>query len=203
MTPPARTWTCEKSNRRLVIDAATGDLVGRSGIYEKRLSELAGVYHDEDEFERAVTLGGDRVVYRVEEYRPSEDPGDLIVGTSTLEPGRIGDEFFVTRGHLHAVVDRPEIYHCVSGHGVMLTEDASGNVEAIEMTVGTIAYVAPGWIHRSVNVGSDRFATVFSYPADSGQDYGVIAEAGGMAELVVVGPSDTWRTVPNPKYVGR
>jgi glucose-6-phosphate isomerase len=126
----------------------------------------------------------------------------MIVGTSALEPGTIGEEYYMTRGHLHAKVDRPEVYHCVHGRGVMLLEDSLGNVDSIEMTPGTVAYVAPGWIHRSVNVGSDRFVTVFSYPADSGQNYEVIAEAGGMAALVVV-DGGHWKLADNPRYVRR
>ena len=95
------------------------------------------------------------------------------------------------------------MYHCVHGHGVMLMEDADGTTDAIEMTPGTVAYVAPGWIHRSVNVGDDRFVTVFSYPADAGQDYAVIERAGGMASRVIVDDGGSWKLVPNERYTGR
>jgi glucose-6-phosphate isomerase len=48
---------------------------------------------------------------------------------------------------------------------------------------------------------------VFSYPADAGQNYEVLAEAGGMASLVIVdngeGVSGGWKLIDNPRYVSR
>lgn len=189
-------------SRRLELDSQTGAFAGAPGTYEKRLRDLEGLYLDEAAFTRLVTHQGDRVVYRVHDYKPSARTQDLIVGTSTLEPGKIGDEYFMTRGHIHAIADRPEVYHCVHGHGVMLMENLEGEVDAIEMKPGTVSYVGPSWIHRSVNVGSDRFVTVFVYPADSGQDYEIIAKAGGMASLVVA-DGDGWTLIDNPRYSGR
>lgn len=195
-------WTHDTRSHRLVVDNSTGNLEGSTSSYEKRLGDLDGLYVDSQAFEKRAATDADTIVYRVNDLRPSEKTGDLIVGTSALEPGTIGDEFYMTRGHLHGVVDRPEIYHCIHGHGVMLMEDSRGTTDAMEMLPGTVVYVAPGWIHRSVNVGSERFVTVFSYPADSGQNYEVIAEAGGMRSLVVT-DGEGWRLADNPRYVGR
>ncbi len=197
------TWTHDMKSQRLVVHAPTGDLEGATSTYEKRLADLSGLYLDDEAFAERSATDADTIVYRVHDLRPSDRAGDMIVGTSALEPGTIGDEYYMTRGHLHALSDRPEIYHCVHGHGVMLMEDSDGNADAIDMTPGVIAYVAPGWIHRSVNVGSERFVTVFSYPADAGQDYAVIERAGGMSMRAVVDDHDGWCLVPNTKYVGR
>jgi glucose-6-phosphate isomerase len=61
----------------------------------------------------------------------------------------------------------------------------------------------PGyWVHRSVNVGDDPFVTLFCYAADAGQNYGLIADAGGMAQLVVVDGNGGWTTRPNPDHIG-
>jgi hypothetical protein len=38
--------------------------------------------------------------------------------------------------------------------------------------------------------------------ADAGQDYTIIAEAGGMKNLVVHDGPDGWTTVPNPRHTG-
>lgn len=197
------TWTNDMKSQRLVVDAPTGGLDGATSTYEKRLADLEGLYLDGDAFSERAGTDADTVVYRVHDLRPSDRGSDMIVGTSALEPGTIGDEYYMTRGHLHALSDRPEVYHCVHGRGVMLMEDADGNTDVIEMTSGVIAYVAPGWIHRSVNVGDDRFVTVFCYPADAGQDYAVIETAGGMASRVVVDPDAGWKLVDNERYSGR
>ena len=197
------TWTHDMKSQRLVVDAPTGGLDGATSTYEKRLGDLDGLYLDGEAFAERAATDADTVVYRVHDLRPSDRSGDMIVGTSALEPGKIGDEYYMTRGHLHAISDRPEVYHCVHGHGVMLMEDSEGNADAIDMTPGVVAYVAPGWIHRSVNVGDDLFVTVFSYPADSGQDYDVIERAGGMSALVVDDGAGGWKLIDNERYVGR
>ena len=179
---------------------APGAMQGSTGRYEKRFSDLRGLFVDEDALERRLAESGDAIAYAVEDYKPSSNAGDLIFGVSSLAPGRIGREFLMTRGHMHAVSDRPEIYYCQSGHGVMLMELADGTTEAREMLPQGIVYVAPHWIHRSVNVSSEPLVTVFCYPADAGQDYDIIARAGGMRMLVTDDGAGGWQQEPNPRY---
>jgi len=183
----------------LRLDPATGVLDGATARYEKRLDELAELYYDTAAYEQAVAQSPGEVSYVVYEHRPSGAAGDLVTGTSTLFPGRIGDEFRMTRGHLHEVAERPETYFCLSGHGVMLTE-RFGETRTVELRPGVIAYVAGHWIHRSVNVGDSPLVTLFSYPADAGQDYSPIARQGGMASLIFAGAEAGWRLTPNPRY---
>nr|WP_241731713.1 glucose-6-phosphate isomerase family protein [Microbacterium ginsengiterrae] len=163
---------------------------------------MSGVYRDEQAWQDAVAeRGADELIYSVDDHRYQEGPGALIVGTSTLLPGRYGEEFAVTRGHLHAVADRAELYYCLSGRGVMLLETVDGQSSAIELTPGKAVDVPGHWIHRSVNVGDEPFVTLFCYAADAGQDYGIIAEAGGMKNLVVA-DGDGWKLAPNPDHTG-
>lgn len=179
-----------------------GGIEGRSRRYEKHLGDMAGVYRDEVAWRAAVAeRGADELIYWVDDQRYQEGPGALIVGTSTLLPGRYGDEFAVTRGHLHAVADRAELYHCLSGRGVMLLETLDGRSMAIELTPGRAVNVPGHWIHRSVNVGDEPFVTLFCYAADAGQDYGVISDAGGMKNLVVADGAG-WALAPNPDHTG-
>lgn len=182
---------------------ADGVIEGRSGGYDKLLGDLGGVYADEEAFRAAVREhGAGRLAYHVDEHRGADGPGALIIGTSTLLPGRIGAEFAMTRGHLHAKADRAEMYHCFSGRGVMVLETLSGESQVIPLTPGEAVHVPGHWIHRSVNVGTEPFVTLFCYAADSGQDYGLIADAGGMAQLVVTDGADGWTTRLNPRHVG-
>ena len=186
----------------LSIDAG-GAMQGRTGSYEKRLGQMQGVYRDHAAYAAAVARHGpEHLVYRVEEHRNGDGAGALIIGTSTLLPGRCGDEFAVTRGHLHSRADRAELYHCLSGRGVMLLETIDGRSEAVPVTPGDAVHVPGHWVHRSVNVGDDPFVTLFCYAADAGQNYGLIADAGGMAQLVVTDGAGGWTTRPNPAHVG-
>lgn len=183
--------------------APDGAMQGRSGGYDKRLADLGGVYRDRSAYEAEVErLGGDHVVYRVEVNAVAEGQGALIVGTSTVLPGLVGEEFAVTRGHLHARADRAELYHCLSGHGVMLIETLAGDSRAVELRPGQAVHVPGHWVHRSVNVGTDPFVTLFCYAEDAGQDYGLIAAAGGMRQLVVTDGRGGWTTRANPDHTG-
>jgi len=185
---------------RLVIRGADGGMDGATGHYEKRLSELAGLYVDAAAHAAAVGRQGDPVVYAVDEFRPSAKAGDMIFGVTRMLPGKIGDEFYLTRGHIHAKADRPEIYHGQAGRGLMLMESPEGEARVIEIGPNAVCYVPPFWIHRSINVGSDDLVMAFSYPADAGQDYGIIARSNGMRKRVVDDGKSGWALVDNLGY---
>lgn len=191
------------------INPQTGALAAHTGRYQKRLSDMDGLYADSDAFSAALSQGddqqggnrqgGDRIVYTVEDVRPQASAGDLIFGTTFMEPGRIGDEFFMTRGHVHATANRPETYYGESGEGLMLMEAPDGEVSILEVRPRVMVYVPPLWIHRSVNTSDAPLVMSFCYPVDSGQDYEVIARAGGMPVRIIADGAG-WTSVPNPSY---
>lgn len=187
----------------LLSIVADGSMDGRSDTYRVQLSRLAGVYRDAAAYRSLVMeQGDDREVYSVQSHSYGDKAGGLTIGTSRLEPGIVGAEFALTRGHIHERADRAELYYCLSGRGVMLMDTIDGGTSAIELTPGQAAHVPGHWVHRSVNVGSEPFVTLFCYNSDSGQDYEIIAEAGGMRELVVDDGNGGWRTIANPDHVG-
>jgi glucose-6-phosphate isomerase, archaeal len=171
--------------------------------YKKYFRELSGIYADETAYDRLAETFGNAVAYRVDEARFSDQASDLITGISVLEPGKVGQEFFMTRGHLHQRADRPETYYCLAGHGMLLLESLAGEIKAMEMRSGSLVYVPPYWVHRSVNVGETVFATLFSYPADAGQDFEIVRQAKGFRQLVVASGNGGWTLAPNPHYRSR
>ena len=180
-----------------------GSMAGASGSYRKHLGDLADVYRDGAAYAAEVErLGADHLVYTVEESRVSDGAGALVVGTSILLPGRVGDEYAVTRGHLHAVADRAELYHCLSGSGILLLDTVDGETEVHPMSAGDALHVPGHWVHRSVNVGDAPLVTLICYSADAGQDYDLISAAGGMATLVVDDGHGGWTTRRNPDHRG-
>lgn len=186
---------------RLTI-GADGQIDGGTRVYRKHLGDLTGVYRDTAAHEARVREeGADALVYYVHDHTYQSTPGALIVGTSTVLPGLVGEEYALTRGHLHAIPDRAELYYCLRGHGVMLLDTLDGQSVAIELRAGDAVNVPGHWVHRSVNVGDEPFTTLFSYNADAGQDYDLIARAGGMKTLIVRDGTG-WRQVPNPDHVG-
>lgn len=186
--------------RTCVVDVTRGELERASSRYTKTLADLDGLYEDRAAFDALRGALGDTVVYAVTDYRPSTDPGDLIVGVTRMLPGKVGREYFMTRGHIHANANRPEIYYGESGHGLMLLESPAGEIRTVEIRPRTICYVPPYWIHRSINVGADELVMTFAYPADSGQDYDIIARAGGMRCRIVDDGEGGWAAVENTAY---
>ena len=81
----------------------------------------------------------------------------------------------------------------------MLLETPEGATEIVEIGPKTLVYVPPLWIHRSVNTGPEPLVMSFCYPGDSGQDYEIIARAGGMAKRIVA-DGDGWAAIDNPTY---
>ncbi|MET0695510.1 MAG: glucose-6-phosphate isomerase family protein [Propionibacteriaceae bacterium] len=185
----------------LTLLPEAGRLAGSNGRYEKFLPDLQGLYRDDAAFQRLLADDDGSPTYWVESSQTEDGPGGLITGMSVLEPGRVGEEFFMTRGHLHAIADRSELYLGLSGHGVMLLETVDGESNVVEVHPGQAVYVPGHWVHRSVNVGTERFVTLFCYAGDAGQDYSIIERAGGMRQLVVAADGG-WRAVPNPDHLG-
>jgi glucose-6-phosphate isomerase len=180
------------------VDLLTGALGNASGQYKKTLRDMRGVYADEQAYQAACARGADAVVYEVTDQKPpAARAGDLIFGVTRMQPGRIGEEFYVTRGH--AIANRPETYYGEQGHGLLLMESPAGDIRILEMLPRVMCYVPPFWIHRSVNIGPEPFIMSFCYPADSGQDYDIIARSGGMRSRIVRA-GDGWREVPNPAF---
>src|SRR5271157_125955 len=70
--------------------------------------------------------------------------GRLRTGLSVVHAGRVGNEYFMTKGHFHAVIDTAETYSC----------------------------------------DAEDLATVFTYPADAGHDYGAIERQGFRKRVV-------------------
>ena len=127
-----------------------------------------------------------------------ETGGDLKFGTSIVFPGKVGDEYFMTKGHFHTLLDTGEVYFCLSGQGAMLMETPEGEVSLIEMKPGEAVYVPPRWAHRSINTGKEKLVTFFVFRADAGHDYGTI-EQKGYRKLVVERDGKP-TMIDNPKW---
>jgi len=165
----------------MTVDAR-GELAPATSTVRRHLSQMAGMYADA-EAERAAIDGGDPLVYEVHQYDLPEYAGELIPCTTILYPGRVGDEYHMTKGHFHEVRERGEIYHCVSGRG-MLVLSLDDRAETVEMSAGVVAYVPPCWAHRTVNTGDEPFVFLAVYPGDAGHDYGTIETDGFPVRVV-------------------
>lgn len=161
----------------LLLDLKTGALKPHTSRTERRVSDLRGAFADTQAADELVA-SGDPLVYEVLEYGVPEEVGQLICCTTVLHPGRVGDEFFMTKGHFHALRATGEVYLGLSGEGCLLLMTEDGARSETAMGPGTVAYVPPGWAHRTVNTGTAPFVFFAVYPAQAGHDYGAIDRSG-------------------------
>ena len=180
----------------VTIDGRTGDVSPATHRYTKRLGDLRGFFRDSAALDEMLASRGDMPVYDVVDYRKAES--DLCFGTTTMLPGKVGEEFFMTRGHFHSRRDRGEAYYTQSGEGLLLLESRDGQSRLVEMKPGVCAFIPPDWAHRSINTGPEKLVFTWFCATDAGHEYGEILER-GMRKLVV-DQGGKANVVPNPNF---
>jgi glucose-6-phosphate isomerase len=160
---------------------------------------MQGQFSDKTAFE-AMLQREDMVLYEVYEVKRPEIAGELPHGLSIVHPGKVGAEYFMTKGHFHAVLDTAEIYYCLRGQGVMVMETPEGECAVEQLQPHRVLYVPPRWAHRSVNTDpNEDLVSLFIYPGNAGHDYGSI-EAHGFRKLVLE-RGGAPEIVDNPRWV--
>lgn len=160
----------------------------RPYTFEVGLPGLSGAADGQFSDEAAYTAAlarGDALLYEVYELARPAVAGELPHGLSVVHPGKIGDEYYMTKGHFHAELATAEVYYCLRGRGLMVMETPEGAWAVEPLAPGKVLYVPPRWAHRSVNTGADEdLVTFFVYPGNAGHDYSTI-EQRGFRKLVV------------------
>lgn len=165
---------------------------------ERRLSSMDGMFHDRQAYTDLISKG-DILLYEVYEIHRPEIAGELLSGISIVHPGKVGNEFFMTKGHFHSVLETAEIYYCLKGEGFMVMENPEGNTSVVPLQPGKILYVPPRWAHRSVCTGKlQDLVTYFIYPGNAGHDYGTIIKQ-GFRKLIVDCPEGAI-CIDNPNW---
>ena len=107
---PDLDWT-----RGFLMDFSLKDGYSKTAASTKRtLSQMKDMYNDVAAAEKLVAAV-DPLVYEFYEMGVPEHAGDLAFGTSIVHPGKVGDEYFMTKGHFHTVLDTSEVLSCLSG----------------------------------------------------------------------------------------
>jgi glucose-6-phosphate isomerase len=155
------------------------------GVIEsvKLLKQLKGVFADEETFKR---LDPETLVYNVQAHLPVKEgtPGGLYFGTTVIQPGKVGNEYFMTRGHFHAAADRAEYYWGVQGEGMLILMDENRNTWAEKMFAGSLHFIPGKVAHRVANTGNSPLIFGASWPSDAGHNYEEIYKNGFSARLI-------------------
>lgn len=166
---------------------------------ERRLSAMKGQFLDTEAYE-AMLAEDDALLYEVYEIKRPEVAGELLNGLSIVHPGKVGDEYFMTKGHFHSVLETSEVYYCLKGEGAMVMETPEGEWAVEPLHPNSVLYVPPRWAHRSVNTSlTEDLVTFFVYPGHAGHDYGTI-ETQGFRKLVVE-RNGVPTIIDNPRWV--
>jgi glucose-6-phosphate isomerase, archaeal len=159
------------------FDILTGQ-IDPCSVYEPRhVSNLAEMFSDQTAVQKAIA-GGDPAVYEIRHANFVTRNSDMALGVSTIFPGTVGDEYHMTKGHIHVRDDQPEIYYCVRGSGLLLLDDLAGDFQAVPFNTGTIVHIPPQYAHRVVNTGADVLIFVSAFHLAAGHDYAPVKERG-------------------------
>ncbi len=155
------------------FDLSTG-ILSNAEMKKRILNDMKNQYLDEDARKKDESL----VVYEYADLGFPNESGALAFGTSIVYPGKVGNEYYMTKGHYHARIDTPEVYLALAGEGYMLMENSDGDVCWEKLMPGKAIYVAKGYAHRMINTGNVPLAVFYAYEADAGHDYQTIAVKG-------------------------
>jgi glucose-6-phosphate isomerase, archaeal len=151
----------------------------------RRLSDLSGIFADDAAYQNMLATD-DPVVYQVSSVEPGYSDGDLHYGLAILMSGRIGDEYYMTKGHFHAYRPAGEVYIVLRGEGLMMLESETGDSQLAAMRPNSVVYVPGHTAHRTINTGHEPLVYIGVYAANAGHDYASIAETNFRSVVVQI-----------------
>jgi glucose-6-phosphate isomerase len=131
---------------------------------KRGLSALEGLFQDEQA--RTARLSrGDAMVYEVYEIAGPQLAGELLMGVTVIHPGKVGREFYMTKGHFHSVRETAEVYFCLkAGMMVMTLRRAQWSHWPWKVLCGPVLR------HRSVCTPARIASSCFCIPGKCGHD---------------------------------
>ncbi|MBV7405556.1 glucose-6-phosphate isomerase family protein [Enterobacter sp. ENT03] len=136
------------------------------------LHQLAGVFADTLAFRQC---DPELCVYDVEMFDSPAADGALFVGVTHLYPGKVGNEYFMTRGHFHQRREQGEVYFGLRGSGVLLLQNEQGEARLEPVTPGSV-HIIPGFTaHRLINTGPETLSALAVWPSSAGHDYAALS----------------------------
>ncbi len=165
------------------VDFQSGALNPNDRVNVRKLSDMKGMFLDQ-ESEKRILQRDDPVIYSFSEKVLPEEAGQLQIALTSINPGKIGEEFYMTKGHYHKKADTAEVYLGFEGEGLLLMQTTGGEFASIDIRPSVLAYIPPYWGHRMANTGSKPFIFFAVYPGDAGHNYGDIEKTGFVKVLV-------------------
>jgi len=165
---------------------SNGQLEGKSVINSvKYLKDLIDIFKDEQALSSS---DGEKTIYQVQAITPVNKgvEGGLFYGTTVINPGKIGNEYYMTKGHSHQKTEKAEFYWGIQGEGLLLLMDKDRNSWAEKMFPGSLHYIHANIAHRTANTGNTPLIFGACWPSDAGHNYQEIIDKGFSARILEV-----------------
>jgi len=148
------------------------DFSPKGEIITRTLSSMKDAFVDQEAAEKMLANGQDPLIVKVFMAEIPAEEGFLMVNINAVYPGKVGNEFFMTKGHIHDDPEHaPEVYITLQGNGKLILQNKNGDFHVSEMQPNKINYIPAPWAHRCVNVGNDPLIYIGVFPSDTERDY--------------------------------
>lgn len=133
----------------------------------RKLGDMSDRYENQEEVKRILKKGNPEI-YRV--FARELEEGKMA-GLTILNPGKIGDEYYMTKGHAHKK-PLPEIYILLKGKGKLILQSTEKNYSRIvDLKKGKEIFVSGKMAHRVANTGKEKMEMLAFYDKEAGHDY--------------------------------
>jgi glucose-6-phosphate isomerase len=179
------------------LDAHNGTFEPCLELDQRKVSDLSKMFNDKAAVEDNIQKG-DHLVYEIRYHPFFTNNSDMALGTTVIFPGKVGNEYHMTKGHFHEREDQPEVYHCVQGEGVLQMMTREGEYVSALWKQDTITHIPPQYAHRVVNTGKIPLIFVAVFHVAAGHEYDLIEKRG--FRYMVVEKDGKMAEVSNPRW---
>lgn len=127
------------------------------------LHDLAPYYQNKEQ-----CFNSQQVVYEVSVL---EGKADLLYGVTTVHPGQVDEEYFMTKGHRHQNQALGEVYLGHLGHGVLRLWQQDGSVVDEAVFPGSVHLIDGTQGHRLINTGQQDLVVQAVWSKQAGYCY--------------------------------
>jgi glucose-6-phosphate isomerase len=148
------------------------DFNPKGEIITRTLSSMKDAFVDQAAANSILASGQDPLIVKVFMAEIPNDKGFLMVNINAVFQGKVGNEYFMTKGHIHDDPEHaPEVYITLQGNGKLVLQNKDGDFHVSEMQPHKINYIPAPWAHRCVNVGNVPLIYIGVFPSDTERDY--------------------------------
>ena len=143
----------------------------RGKLKQVFLSDLKEFLNDKKGAEKILQKSNPLIytVKSIEEYQ-------ISYGITKINPGKIGKDYFLTKGHYHKEKSS-EVYYLLKGTGLLLLKKEKQK-KKIKLKKNYFHYIPEGHSHRVINTGKTPLEFLSIYQTNSNPDYSKIKKQG-------------------------